>query len=53
MTRKKSRKEFRADVEARRRARQSGAQPPAEKVVPDRRRKPVRHKKKWLETESL
>jgi len=48
---RKKRPEFRAEKEARRRARRVASQPPAEKVVPDRRRKPVRHKKKWLETE--
>jgi hypothetical protein len=48
---RKKRPVFRADVEARRRARRAAPQPPSEKIVADRRKKPVRHKKKWLETE--
>jgi hypothetical protein len=47
----KKRTEFRAGTEARRRARLAASQPPGEKVIPDRRKKPARHKKKWLETE--
>jgi hypothetical protein len=34
--------------EARRRARMSG-QPPAAKVIPDKRRKPAKHRKRELE----
>jgi len=50
---RKKRREFRAGVEARRRARQAAGLPPAEKIVPDKRKKPPRHRKKWLEAEVL
>jgi len=42
---------FTAAREARRRARELAGQPPAERVVPDKRRKPAKHKKKWMESE--
>jgi hypothetical protein len=51
MVRKKHRRKFRAAVEARRRARESGAKPGATRVIENKRRKPAKHKKKWLASE--
>ncbi len=48
---KNSSKKFRADIEARRRARESGAKPAATRVIENKRRKPAKHKKKWLQQE--
>jgi hypothetical protein len=39
-------------AEARRAARRSGLAPGATRVVPDKRKRPARHTKKWLETEA-
>jgi hypothetical protein len=41
--------EFTAGREARRRARELAGPPPAERVIPDKRLKPPKHKKKLLE----
>ena len=38
-------------AEARRAARRSGIAPAATKVITDKRLRPAKHKKKWLETE--
>jgi hypothetical protein len=49
MTRSKSRanpKKFTAAGEARRRARELAGPPPAARVIPDKRLKPPKHKKK-------
>jgi hypothetical protein len=48
---KKKRKptKFTAGIEARRRARELAGPPPAERVIPDKRRKPSKHKKNLLE----
>ena len=35
--------------EARRRARKLAGVPPTERVIPDKRKRPEKHKKKWLE----
>jgi hypothetical protein len=51
MAGKKHRKKFRADIEARRRAREFGAKPAATRVIENKRRKPPKHKKPWLELE--
>lgn len=51
VARRKSPKKFRADIEARRRARESGAKPAATRVIENKRRKPAKHTKKWLESE--
>ncbi len=51
MGQKKHRRKFRADIEARRRARESGAKPAATRIIENKRRKPAKHKKKWLERE--
>jgi len=40
---------FTAGREARRRARELAGPPPAERVIPDKRLKPPKHKKKLLE----
>jgi hypothetical protein len=46
---RKPKKQFRAAAEARRRARATLGSPPATRVLPDRRRKPPKHKKKLEE----
>jgi len=40
---------FTAGREARRRARELAGPPPAERIIPDKRLKPPKHKKKLLE----
>ena len=42
---KKSHKKFTAAKEARRRARLAAGPPPSEKIIPDKRLKPPKHKK--------
>jgi hypothetical protein len=37
--------------EARRVARKSGLAPAVTRVIPDKRKRPVKHKKQWLESE--
>jgi hypothetical protein len=52
MSRSKSkpkRKKFTAAGEARRRARELAGPPPAARVIPDKRLKPPKHKKKVIE----
>jgi hypothetical protein len=52
MSRSKSRtkpKKFTASGEARRRARELAGPPPAGRVIPDKRLKPPKHKKKLVE----
>ncbi len=39
-------------VEARRAARKSGIAPGATRVIADKRARPAKHKKKWLEKEA-
>ena len=39
---------FTAAAEARRRAREVAGQPPAERVIPDKRRKSPKHRDSWL-----
>jgi len=41
---KKRKPKFTADKEARRRAREAAGTPPVERVIPDKRRKPAKHK---------
>ena len=48
----KRRKRFSAATEARRRARLAAGPPPAERVIPDKRLKPPKHKKPPLDVES-
>jgi hypothetical protein len=49
---KTKKKRFDAGKEARRRARVSGLAPASTRVIPDKRRRPPRHKKDLLETET-
>jgi hypothetical protein len=54
MTRSKTKskpKKFTAASEARRRARELAGPPPAARVIPDKRLKPPKHKKKLEESE--
>ncbi|MBI3670800.1 MAG: hypothetical protein HY237_13595 [Acidobacteria bacterium] len=51
MARKKTRKKYSAGKEARRRARETAGLPPTERVLPDKRRKPPKHKKELFEQE--
>jgi len=46
---KPKRKKFTAGSEARRRARELAGPPPAARVIPDKRLKPPKHKKKFIE----
>lgn len=45
---KKLRKKLDVGKEARRRARHCAGLPPAERVIPDKRRRPPKHKKKLI-----
>jgi hypothetical protein len=49
---RRKKKRLDAGAEARRAARRSGIAPGATKVIADKRRRPAKHKKKWLETEA-
>lgn len=49
---KRKKKRLDAGVEARRAARRSGITPLATKVITDKRLRPAKHKKKWIETEA-
>jgi hypothetical protein len=51
MTKRRKKKVFDVATEARRVARRSGISPAATQVIDDRRKRPAKHKKKWLETE--
>jgi hypothetical protein len=46
---KRKHSKFTAGREARRRARELAGPPPAERVIPDKRLKPPKHKKKLME----
>jgi hypothetical protein len=48
---KRKPRKFTAGKEARRRARELAGPPPAERVIPDKRLKPPKHKKRPLENE--
>lgn len=48
---RRKKKTLDAGVEARRAARRSGIAPGAVKVIADKRNRPAKHKKKWLEAE--
>ncbi|MFZ0334780.1 MAG: hypothetical protein WAN10_10075 [Candidatus Acidiferrales bacterium] len=52
MTRKRKPK-FEKGTEARRIARENAGTPPAARVIPDRRRKPPKHKKRLVEEDSF
>jgi hypothetical protein len=49
---KRKTKKFAAGKEARRRARELAGPPPAERVIPDKRLKPPKHKKSPIESEA-
>jgi len=46
---KKKKKRFEAGKEARRRARESGIAPASTRVIPDKRKRPPKHKQNWVE----
>ena len=48
---KKTKDRLRVHKEARRLARRGVGMPPTERTIPDKRRKPVKHKKQILELE--
>jgi hypothetical protein len=48
---KKKKKVLDRGSEARRAARQSGLAPAGTRVIPDKRKRPAKHKKEWLERE--
>ena len=48
---KKRKKTIDVGKEARRVARNSGIAPSATRVIPDKRKRPPKHKKQWLESE--
>ncbi|HET7259162.1 MAG TPA: hypothetical protein VFI75_05540 [Candidatus Acidoferrum sp.] len=52
MTKRHKKSILDAGVEARRAARNSGIAPAATRVIADKRKRPARHKKKWLERET-
>lgn len=47
----KKRRKFSAAGAARRAARELAGQPPVERVIPDKRSKPPKHKKSWIREE--
>ncbi len=47
----KKRRKFSAGKAARKAARELAGQPPVERVIPDKRRKPPKHRKTWLDDE--
>jgi hypothetical protein len=49
--RKTGKKKFEKGTEARRAARKSGIAPANTRVIEDQRKRPPKHKKKWLEKE--
>ena len=51
--RKTAKKKFNKGTEARRVARKSGIVPANTRVAEDKRKRPPKHKKKWLEKEVL
>ena len=48
---KRRRKQFDVGKEARRVARKSGLAPSATRVIEDKRKRPPKHKKRWLEND--
>jgi len=53
VARSKGGKKYRVGKEARRRARERVGLPPAERVIPDKRRKAPKHKKRLFEEDLL
>jgi hypothetical protein len=52
MARKRKKSKFEKGTEARRIARENVGAPPAERIIPDQRRKPPKHKKSLLDEDS-
>jgi len=48
----RKKKKLEKGTEARRRARASGVAPAGTRVIADKRKKPEKHKRRWLEQES-
>jgi hypothetical protein len=46
---RRKRKALDVGTEARRAARKSGIAPAATRIIPDKRKRPPKHKQKWLE----
>ncbi len=53
LAKSKSRQKLNVGKEARRRARERAGPPPTERIIPDKRRKPPKHKKALIEQELL
>jgi len=53
MARKRKKQKFEKGTEARRIAREQAGTPPAARVIPDRRRKPPKHKKAVLDEQDF
>jgi hypothetical protein len=53
LAKSKSRQRLNVSKEARRRAREQAGLPPTERIIPDKRRRPPKHKRKLLEEELL
>ncbi|HEV2616230.1 MAG TPA: hypothetical protein VGU63_06420 [Candidatus Acidoferrales bacterium] len=53
VARRKKKRKFEKGAEARRLARENVGMPPAARVIPDRRTKPPKHKKRLLDEEVL
>ncbi|HVA72043.1 MAG TPA: hypothetical protein VNF02_02940 [Candidatus Limnocylindrales bacterium] len=51
MARRKKKRKFEKGTEARRMARENIGTPPAARVIPDRRTKPPKHKKRLIDEE--
>ena len=51
MTSRRKKKVLDVATEARRAARRSGIAPAATQVIDDKRKRPAKHKKKWLEVD--
>jgi hypothetical protein len=50
---RKKKKKLNVATEARRRARKSAVAPGTERVIEDKRRKPPKHKRSWIEQEAV
>jgi len=51
MPKRRKKKTLDLGTEARRAARRSGISPAATQVIPDKRKRPPKHKKDWLESQ--
>ncbi|HKV27335.1 MAG TPA: hypothetical protein VJN90_03540 [Candidatus Acidoferrales bacterium] len=51
MVRRKKKRKFEKGAEARRLARENAGTPPAVRIIPDRRTKPPKHRKRLLDEE--